>query len=123
MGYKSFVGLWHARCPEIKFMKQREDVCANCKQKRAECRVASSEEQRLGKLQQWTEHIELAQAERDFYNELTKKAKNAITSGEEPVTFIHLTFDFSENFVLPYHARQPGPVFSRVPYLVTFVEI
>ena len=26
----------------------------------------------------------------------------------------HLTFDFAENFALPYHAREPGPVYFKV---------
>lgn len=52
--------------------------------------------------------MERAQAERAFYNECIANAK------ESPAELTHLTFDFSENFCIPYHSRQPGPVYFKV---------
>ena len=65
-------------------------------------------------LSEWQAHIQLAQDERRFYNNCASRAISAEKSGDTPVPYKHLTFDFAENFALPYHARQPGPVYFKV---------
>ena len=118
MGYDSFRSLWHKQCSDIRIMQRREDVCAHCEHYRAESRAAKSEDERMAFLAAWTAHIVLAQDERCFYNAATEKGLYAVKSGERPLTYTHITFDFSENYVLPYHARQPGPVYFKVMFRV-----
>ena len=57
-------------------------------------------------------YVEYAQKERQFYNDVIQQAKDT------PDQLTHPTFDFSENFALPYHARQPGPVDIKVLFRV-----
>ena len=57
-------------------------------------------------------HVEYAQKERKFYNDVIQQARDT------PDQLTHPTFDFSENFALPYHARQPGPVDIKVLFRV-----
>ena len=114
MGCRSFTGLWLDRCPDIKFMQRRVDVCTHCERFRAESSAGRSEEGRVKCLSEWQAHIQLAQDERCFYNNCASRAISAEKSGDTPVPYKHLTFDFEENFALPYHARQPGPVYFKV---------
>ena len=114
IGCKSFTGLWHDSYPDIKFMQRREDVCVYCERFWAESSAARSEEGRVKCLSVWQAHIQPAQDERRFYNDCASRAISAEKSGNTPVPYTHLTFDFSENFALPYHARQPGPVYFKV---------
>ena len=114
MGCKSFTGLWHKKCADVKFMKPREDVCAYCEAFRADSAAAKSEEERVKWLTEWQQHIKLAQDERAFYNSCTVKAIDVEKACEDEPTYSHLIFDFAENFTLPYHARQPGPVYFKV---------
>ena len=118
IGYQSFIGIWKEKCPSIKFMKPREDVCARCEQYRADSKTAKSEEERVKCLQDWKDHIHLAQDERQYYNDCTVKAVDAAKAGQDSLSYSHLTFDFAENFALPHHARQPGPVFFKVLFRV-----
>ena len=56
-------------------------------------------------------HINSAKSEREHYNDCIREAK------EDPEAKTHITFDFAENFVLPYHSRQPGPYISRYSFV------
>ena len=116
MRCKLFTALWHDRCPTIKFMKRREDVCAHCERLRADLTASKSEDDRTKCMYEWQDHIQLAQLERKFYNDCTVQAMEAAKLDDIPYT--HLTFDFAENFALPNHARQPGPVYFKVLFWV-----
>ena len=112
MGYHIFLRLWHRKLPSIVIMSPRIDVCARCERLRNEMRNAGSEQDKLQTASELKSHVELAQSERDFYKSCISRAK------AEPDTFVHITFDFTENFGLPYHARQPGPVYFKVLFRV-----
>lgn len=112
---QTFLQTMVRKCPEIKFMKPREDVCAHCEQFRAtSSATGNSEEVRVKLLSEWRDRIELAQDECQFYNTCAVKAKDATEVEGDELEFSHMTFGFSENFALPYHARQPGPVYFKV---------
>ncbi len=38
-------------------------------------------------------------------------------------TFTHITFDFAQQVFLPYHARQVGPLYYKVPMRVQIFGI
>ena len=104
---RSFRRIWKRSLPELKFMVPTEDVCAKCESLRDRLRVEISEQGKLDITKCLKEHVESAQAERAFYN-------SAIENAKSDPKFSHITFDFSENFCLPYHSRQPGPVYFKV---------
>ena len=65
-------------------------------------------------------HLEEAQKERDVYLAAIEKAKKAGTS-QEP-NFGHFTFDFAQQVFIPYHSRQMGPLYYKVPLRVQILE-
>ena len=46
--------------------------------------------------------------ERDAYNDCIRKSKEANAG---PDTYVHFTFDFSQNLSLPHYSRQIGPLY------------
>ena len=122
LSYEAFLRTWHVQCSDIQFMTPRSDVCASCESYRNHCRVAATEADKILLTNNWTEHLREAQAERDHYSSCVKRAREAAAQQAEAndglPAYSHLTFDFAENFLLPYHARQPGPVYFKSLYRV-----
>ena len=112
VGHKTFMRLWKKHLPNIQIMNPRFDVCAKCEDLRDKMKHASSEFLKLKISSDLRSHVELAQQERGFYTTCIDTAKN------DPASFTHLTFDFAENFAIPHHARQPGPVYFKVLFRV-----
>ena len=112
VGQKTFMRLWKKHLPNIQIMNPRFDVCAKCEDLRDKMKHASSEFLKLKISSDLRSHVELAQQERGFYTTCIDTAKN------DPASFTHLTFDFAENFAIPHHARQPGPVYFKVLFRV-----
>ena len=108
----TFKRIWHAHLPDIIFMTPRQDVCARCEQFRNNLRSSLSEQDKKDIIENWLKHINSAKSEREHYNDCIREAK------EDPEAKTHITFDFAENFVLPYHSRQPGPVYFKVLFRV-----
>lgn len=118
MSYRSFVDLWHAKLPSVTFMTSRTDVCAACEKFRDKIRTSTTEDEKLDANQHFKDHVMHARAERAVYQESIEAACHALTDNPDDPQLTHLTFDFAENFVLPHHARQPGPVYFKVMYRV-----
>lgn len=108
----TFKRIWQSEHPDLKFMDPRQDVCAKCEQFRNNLRVMMSEKDKAELSQKWRQHIDLATSERQFYNECIAKSKS------DPNALTHITFDFAENFTIPYHSRQPGPVYFKVLFRI-----
>ena len=101
----TFRKLWINCLPYIKIATPRDDVCATCEKVRKEIMGAVTEESKLEAAAKMTEHVVIAQQERDLYNQCIKQAKQG--------QLTHFTFDFSQNVSLPHHSRQMGPLFFR----------
>ena len=108
----TFKRIWHAHLPDIIFMTPRQDVCARCEQFCNNLRSSLSEQDKKDITENRLKHINSAKSEREHYNDCIREAK------EDPEAKTHITFDFAENFVLPYHSRQPGPVYFKVLFRV-----
>ena len=122
MEYRSFLDTWHQCLPHIVFMTPRCDVCKLCEDHRAAIQDAVTEGEKQQKLAEFSQHLEDAQKERDAY--LTAIAKAKVSSGPTgDNTFSHITFDFAQQVFLPYHARQVGPLFYKVPFRVQIFGI
>ncbi len=125
MQYRSFLDTWHQCVPHIVFMTPRTDVCQSCENYRVAIQRAVTEADKKRLLGEFSAHLELAQKERDAYLLAIKKSKEssaAAGEGNTP-TFSHLTFDFAQQVFLPYHARQVGPLYYKVPMRVQIFGI
>jgi hypothetical protein len=119
--YRSFLDTWHQCLPHVIFMTPRTDVCYKCENFRILIQRAVSEAGKKELTLKFQNHIEEAQKERDAYLGAMEKAKKALaTSKSENATplFGHYTFDFAQQVFLPYHARQVGPLYFKVPLKV-----
>ena len=126
MHYRSFIDSWHQCVPHIIFMTPRTDVCQRCENFRISIQRAVSEECKKTLLAEFSMHLEVAQKERDTYLLAIKKSKEAAASASEKnsiPTFTHITFDFAQQVFLPYHARQVGPLYYKVPMRVQIFGI
>ena len=117
MEYRSFLDTWHQCLPHIVFMTPRCDVCKLCEDHRSSIQNAVTEGEKQQRLAEFSLHLEDAQKERDAYLTAIEKAKvsSGPTGGKR---FCHITFDFAQQVFLPYHARQVGPLFYKVPFRV-----
>lgn len=126
MQYRSFIDAWHQCAPHIIFMTPRTDVCQTCENYRYAIQRALTEDMKKQKLSEFSAHLEIAQKERDFYLAAIKKSKEAaalsVCDNGTP-SFLHLTFDFAQQVFLPYHARQVGPLYYKVPLRVQIFGI
>lgn len=115
MEYRSFVDVWHKCIPEVKFMTPRTDVCSKCEKFRQHIKDAISEEKKVSLTSAFSEHLDQAQAERQYYLDCCKRgASELIASPGEVPAFAHYTFDFAEQLHLPHHSRQEGPLYFKV---------
>ena len=126
MEYRSFIDTWHKCLPHIVFMTPRTDVCQKCENFRVAIKQAVSEDEKKQLLSDFSAHLEVAQKERDEYLAAIKKSKEAASAASETNSipaFTHLTFDFAQQVFLPYHARQVGPIYYKVPMRVQIFGI
>ena len=123
--YRSFIDTWHKCVPHIVFMTPRTDVCQYCENYRIAIQQAVTEDDKKKLLAEFSEHLEVAQKERDCYLASIKNSKEACAAaGEGNIpSFTHLTFDFAQQVFLPYHARQVGPLYYKVPMRVQIFGI
>ena len=113
--YKSFISVWKRCLPDIVFMTPRFDVCAKCELFRFQLRDAVHENDKVKVSKEFSEHVELAQQEREYYISLSKKSESEYSQNSEtPPEFAHYTFDFAEQVFIPHHARQVGPLYFKV---------
>ena len=122
MQYRSFLDVWHKCLPHIIFMTPRTDVCESCENYRVAIRQAVTEFDKKRLLAEFSAHVEVAQKECDAYLAAIEKAAAATSEGNVP-SFTHITFDFAQQVFLPYHARQVGPLYYKVPLRVQKVGI
>jgi hypothetical protein len=126
MQYRSFIDAWHQCLPHIVFMTPRTDVCQTCENYRISIQRAMSEDEKKKLLSEFSTHLEVAQKEREMYLAAIKRSKEAAVSACENnsvPTFTHITFDFAQQVFLPYHARQVGPLYYKVPMRVQIFGI
>ena len=125
MQYRSFLDAWHMCVPHIIFMTPRTDVCYRCEDYRSAIQRAVTENGKQTLLAEFGGHLEEAQKERDAYLAVIERSKQAYSTREQQTipTFGHYTFDFAQQVFLPYHARQVGPLYYKVPMRVQIFGI
>ena len=119
--YRSFVSLWHTALPDIRFMTPRTDVCHICEKHRERIKLSVSEEEKLAAIGRFQAHLTQAAQEREHYTSVCEEAASSLSRAidAQTVPFTnHYTFDFAQQVFLPYHARQVGPLYFKVPLRV-----
>ena len=117
--YHAFVGIWHKILPHIKFMSPRTDVCHYCESYRVAIKEAILETDKIRLAERFKDHVTSAQKEREFYLTCIERSKKPDVS----TGFSHYTFDFAQELQVPYHARQVGPLYFKVPLKVQLFGI
>ena len=122
--YHAFRQIWLLCVPHIQFMTPRTDVCQTCEDFRVKIMNSVQEKQKLSYSQQFHKHVALAQMERQYYIDSIKKAEEGLKCAvSDKPTYCHYTFDFAQQLQVPYHARQVGPIFFKVPLKVQLFGI
>ena len=120
--YHAFRSIWLSCIPHIKFMTPRTDVCHYCESFRVQLRTALQESEKIRLTGEFQEHVTNAQKEREFYLACLRKAEERLHSlpedATDPADYGHYTFDFAQQLQVPYHARQVGPLYFKVPLKV-----
>ena len=98
-------------------MTPRSDVCHYCEDYHTAIQCAVSETDKATYLAEFGKHVEDAQKEHNAYIAAIEESKRAIATNSEP-NFGHFTFDFAQQVFLPYHSRQVGPLYYKVPLRV-----
>jgi hypothetical protein len=101
-------------------MTPQTDVCYRCELHRLE---AHNKSEKRESLRQFSDHLEAAKLERDFYRKATIAASKELATYRGRLTSrgracsrklqaSHYTFAFAQSVSIPYHACQPGPFFG-----------
>jgi len=125
VGYDSFRSIWSVTVPHITIASPRTDVCDTCEGIRRQVTSAVTDGAKHAAGQALVAHTTEAQHERDYYAELTVKARAEIeaidmlappvAAASQSLTCPHYTFDYAQNVALPQSSRQEGPLFFKVP--------
>ena len=101
-------------------------MCSNCDKMRERVQRAKTEEDMVKASKELAQHLEAAQDERDYYNDVIDSAKQSIAEAEEqntqPITS-HYTFDFAQQLELPFHTRQVGPLYFKSRFKVQLFDV
>ncbi|KAK3106530.1 hypothetical protein FSP39_022025 [Pinctada imbricata] len=120
VGLTLFKNIWQHTLPHIQIMKPRSDLCFKCQQHREQISAAVTENEKLVAISAFTEHIQQAQNERDFYNSCIRKSKDKLSAvniqpghhqpDSSDLTDIHYIFDYAQLFLFP-HSLQPQDLY------------
>lgn len=124
VGYRSFRNIWRSCLPWVRFMTPRTDVCYRCELHRQEVKNAHNESEKEESLSRFKKHLEAAKLEREFYRRATIAASKEVKEYKGRIDArgaacsrnlyaSHYTFDFAQSISIPYHSRQPGPVYFK----------
>ncbi|KAK3105662.1 hypothetical protein FSP39_002952 [Pinctada imbricata] len=125
VGLTLFKNIRQHTLPHIQIMKPRSDLCFKCQQHREQISAAVTENEKLAAISAFTEHIQQAQNERDFYNSSIRKSKDKLSAvnfqpghyqpNSSDLIDIHYIFDYSQLFLLPNSSQQTGATYFVKP--------
>eukprot|EP00117_Sycon_ciliatum_P016477 scpid44506/ scgid15886/ len=126
VGYHTFRSVWLDCLPNIQIMTPRTDVCSRCENFRRRIQEARTEPEKSAACDEFKQHLDATQAERDYYRQATLQARaelDACTTIQQQLSqpcsrdlhHPHYTFDFAQNVALPQSARQEGPLYFKAP--------
>ena len=130
VGYTNYLELWGQFYPNVIVAKPMTDLCFTCQQNTTKLQRAAnlSESKTSECVKAHQEHLNCAQAERQFYRDSCLSSERTLeTIGTE--TFlgsgscdacslnatIHYSFDYAQQVHIPSNLQQPGPIYFKTP--------
>jgi hypothetical protein len=112
ISYDSFLKLWHELVPHIKFQPPASDLCETCTNFKAKLAVVKNDIEQYNNISiQYKEHREVADLEREHYNNNIIESKNDLSIG-------HICYDWAQNISIPYSPQQVGAIFFKNTFSV-----
>ena len=130
VSYSKFLQLWEQFCPNVVIAKPMTDLCSTCQQNTTKLQQAAnlSETEKIKCIKARQEHLNSAQAERDFYKYACNLSEKTIESLENDnllnlrsrtacslTATIHYSFDYAQQVHIPSNPMQPGPIYFKTP--------
>ena len=124
MSYATFGRVWRAHCKDIVVQKPHSDVSAKCDKLREAVWRSKTEEETQSATTALQQHLAEASKERQYYNDKIDSAKVVLQEAEDnQAPESHITFDFAQQFELPQHTRQVGPLYFKSRFRVQMFGI
>ena len=79
VSHSTFKQTWHVHNPDVTIMTPRQDVCARRESFRNRLRKPVTEYDKKQRTEEWLQHINHAESEREQYNTGIEKAKSLYT--------------------------------------------
>ncbi|RGB32431.1 hypothetical protein C1646_670112 [Rhizophagus diaphanus] len=112
ISYSTFRRLWHELMPNLKFQSPASDLCETCEEFKAKMRIAKSDIDKFNIIKnQFEEHQEKADLERQHYNNNIEKSKHELS-------IAHICYDWAQNVTVPYSPQQVGSIYFKTAYAV-----
>ena len=130
VSYRKFLQLWEPFCPNVLIAKPMTDLCSTCQQNTTKLQQAAnlSETEKIECIKAQQEHLNSAQAERDFYKYACNLSEKTIESLENDnlldlrsrsacslTATIHYSFDYAQQVHIPSNPMQPRPIYFKTP--------
>ena len=130
VSYSKFLEIWGNFFPNVVISKPMTDLCTTCQQNTNKLQRAAnlSEVEKSECIKAHQEHINCAQAEREFYKNSWTNTKKALEEleADEAVnhanrnacslkTTMHYSFDYAQQVHYPSNPMQPGPIYFKTP--------
>jgi hypothetical protein len=112
ISYDSFIKLWHELTPHIKFQSPASDLCETCTEFKAKLALLKNDTEQYDMVSfQYKEHREVADIEREHYN-------NNINESINDLSIAHVCYDWAQNVSIPYSPQQVGSIFFKNTFSV-----
>ena len=130
VSYRKFLQLREQFCPNMVIAKPMTDLCSTCQQNTTKLQQAAnlSETEKIECIKAQQEHLNSAQAERDFYKYACNLSEKTIESLENDnlldlrsrsacslTATIHYSFDYAQQVHIPSNPMQPRPIYFKTP--------
>ena len=128
--YTKFLHLWEQFYPNVVVAKPMTDLCFTCQQNTTKLQRAAnlSDSAKSECVKAHQEHLNCAQAERQFYRDSCLSSENTLetigtetflrSGSHEACSFnakIHYSFDYTQQVHIPSNPFQPGPIYFKTP--------
>ena len=111
-----FTYFWRKQLPYIRIMKPCSDLCDTCQQMQHTISLTAnvSDEDKAGKLTEFSEHLQMAKAERKLYNEQCRICHEQLSENDsDSVQSMHYSFDYAQQVHYLSSPQQPGSLYFK----------
>ena len=111
-----FLYLWRKQLPHVRIMKPYTDLCDTCQRMQHAISLTAnlSDEEKASKLTEFSDHLEMAKAERKLYNEQCRSCHEQLSKDDSgSVQSMHYSFDFAQQIHYSSSPQQPGSLYFK----------